>query len=203
MEKKKKQNLIIFSSVCAVVVATTLILFFVMKKQQKKDEIKKKEAEAKKPVVDDGYIRPTRNRNGELTNPMSEIKNKVLYSNKANTIVRTTPWINNPTALGFFDHNILSSAKEKDTPLGVIIGEAKGKENPQMRWLKIQLAKPIVKKVVPYGISSTAEYNPIVSLLSFINENANPYGNATGTSVDVYNQAWVRADVATFKPYKK
>lgn len=193
----KKRNIIIISSSLAVVV-TIVVIYFVMKR---KSELKK-EAEAKAieeakavAVANDPYIRPKRDRNGALTNPISELMGKQLIAKSNGTRLRTTPWINNATALVSWDNNVLATAKQGQV-LGTVVGIAKGKETPAMNWYRIKLLKPIKK-------GSTNPYDFMGVEAGFTIASAAFSDQAVGNIQTTYQFAYVRSDVADFKPYKK
>jgi hypothetical protein len=151
------------------------------KKKQEDREQKTQEEEHEKEVRTEGtgatktgYIVPVRNRNGEVVNPLSEVKGKMLYpaSDSSKTVLgyeggagsatlRTEAEVNT----GYINNRINKySGREA---IGTVTSAKKDNLDPAMRWFKVKMKKP-----------------------------------CCGYFSD-YTEGWVRADVVTFNKYKK
>jgi hypothetical protein len=184
MDKGLKISLIVLG-VASVVGATTLILIGVKNKKDEEREKRLRETESSKELKEStqteasgesikGYVTPTRNRNGEIVNPFSEVVGRVLYpsadsndpslgfvggQNKAT--LRTSAEVNT----GTWNNQITTYTGR--TPIGTVISTETDNLNPPMRWFKVKMSKPCC------GIISD------------------------------YTEGYVRADVVTFNKYKK
>jgi hypothetical protein len=186
--KKENQNIIIFSSVAGAIIVATLIWFFVQKSKIETEQLEREEEEKQQEIeANSNVVKPQFNRNGELTNPMSEISGRQLIAKSDNINIRSTPRIDNPTKWGPQDHNIIAKAK-KGSILGTVVGETKGEETPKMRWFKVKLLKPIT-----VGFDHAYGLDPITAGIQIFSD------RKPGT----YSYAWVRADIVTFKQYTK
>jgi hypothetical protein len=186
---KETRNILILTSVSVAIIVATLVWFFVKKNREEERilEEKEKQKQAEKEAKETNIIKPTFNRNGELTNKLSDIKGKQIIAKTDSVNLRTTARIDNPTVWAPYDTNLLAKVK-KNTVIGTLVGETKGEENPKMRWLAIKLVKPIKMEWKTAG-----GFDPLTAGLQLFSESA----------PGIYNYAWVRADVATFKEFKK
>lgn len=186
---KESRNIFVFSSIATVLVVATIIWFFVQKSRLEEERLEKEESEKQQQVASQAnlnVVKPKFNRNGELSNKLSEIIGRNLVSKADNIKIRTTPKVDNPTILAPYDTNILATLS-KGAVIGTVVGEVMGTENPKMRWIKVKLPKPIKITFVNYGL------NPVTTVLQFFGDR----------SPATYTHAFVRADVATFKEYNK
>lgn len=186
---KESRNIFVFSSIATVLVVATIIWFFVQKSRLEEERLEKEEAEKQQQAAsqaNSNVVKPIFNRNGELTNKLSEINGRNLIAKADKIKIRTTPKVDNPTTLGPYDHNILATLS-KGSIIGTVVGEVMGTENPKMRWIKVKLPKPIKITFDNYGL------DPLTSALQFFSDRV----PAT------YTHAFVRADVATFNQYNK
>lgn len=180
------------SLISIAVIGAGVGTYFVLKsKKRKKEEQKEKEQQEKEEYLEQatsneasgqiesgadpnqGYIVPMRNRNGEVINPLSEVKGRMLYpaqdsqsptkgyvGAQGKATLRTSAEVNNGTI-----NNIITKYSA-GTKIGTVIGVSKDELNPPMRWFKVKMAKPCC------GIFSN------------------------------YTVGYVRADVVTFNRYK-
>lgn len=192
MDRRLKIGIIV-TAIIGVGVTTALIIKKSKDKKKEEDRRKKADAEAKQRELElslaseqsgqgvepndpnKGYVVPKRNRNGELLNPLSEIKGKMLYpaidssdpskgylGGQGKATLRSSAEVNT----GYWN-NELKKFTSGDTPIGTVISDKKDNFDPPMRWFKVKLKKPCC------GIITN------------------------------YTEAWVRADVVTFRRYKK
>lgn len=143
---KTSTKIILISSIVVVLTVTVFVVRHFIKKgeeEQRKKEEEKQQQEKEKYEAE--YILPKFNRNGELTNSLSELKKVKLIAKKDGTNLRSSAEINNDS--GFWDlgslygmaSNILATVK-KNSVIGTVESETKGKETPPMRWFKVKLS---------------------------------------------------------------
>jgi hypothetical protein len=77
---------------------------------------------------------PVFNRNGELINDRKIMVGKMLFPKGASANVRTEPQVND----GLWNNKI-TTISGTNTPIGTVIGETLGGEDPAMRWFKVKL----------------------------------------------------------------
>lgn len=186
---KEGKNILIFSSIATVLVVATIIWFFIQKSRLEEEKLEKEEAEKQQQAAAQAsanIVKPTFNRNGELTNKLDQIKGRQLIAKSETTKVRSTPMVDNPTSFAPFDHNIIATLG-KGATIGTVVGEVMGSESPKMRWIKVKLPNPVKVSVDNFGL------DPIASVMQLFSD------RVPGT----YEYAFVRADVATFKQYNK
>ena len=118
-------------------------------------------------------VEPAFNAENELSNPLHQIKGKVLYPKNSQdggwgyANVRSSAEVNNDQGWWDGSDNLITSIKS-NTPIGVVLSETSGIYNGySYRWLKVKLLKP------------------------------------TGGWFSPYTQGYVRADTVTFKAYKR
>lgn len=129
---------------------------------------------ANPPPTDPGMVNPRYNQEGELINPMAELKGRYLYPKRKEVggagyaNIRTSPAVNTDDRWWDFSTNLLTTINS-GTPIGKVSEEAAGEINGYShRWFKVQLYKPVW-----VWWAGTLEYG------------------------------FVRADTVTIKPYEK
>lgn len=184
----ENKKIVLFSSVAVAFIAATIVWFYIQKSKLEKQRLQDEESQRQQEIAQQNaaIVKPIFNRNNELTNPLAQLTGKELIA-KTTINMRSTPQVDNPTFWFPQDHNLLAKAKKGDV-IGTVVSEAKGQETPQMRWLKVKIKNPIVINLTA-GVG-TISPDVIFSVFS----DAKP---------GVYKYAWVRADVVTFKEYKK
>jgi hypothetical protein len=76
---------------------------------------------------------PAFDRNGQLTNHMNMLVGKTLYPKGQSATVRTEPRVND----GLWNNQI-TTIKGQSTPIGKIISQESGQEDPPMRWFRVE-----------------------------------------------------------------
>jgi uncharacterized protein YxeA len=142
---KTSTKIILISSLVVVLTVTIFVVrHFVRKKEEERLKQEQEEQKKAQEKYESEYILPKFNRNGELINTLSELKKVTLIAKKDGTNLRSSAEINNDS--GFWDlgsfygaaTNILATVK-KNSVIGSVENETKGKETPPMRWFKVKL----------------------------------------------------------------
>lgn len=153
MKKETLNKALLLVSVLVSVSIISWAIYKLATKDNEDNEDNQDEADEEAPAVQDPFApinpsatgQPVFDRNNQLSNPLSELRGKVIYPKGGSANVRTENFVND----GFVNNKIVTITGS-NTPIGAIMTESKGQEDPPMRWFRVLLAKPITVGIWPF-----------------------------------------------------
>jgi len=156
MKKQTLNNVLLIGS---AIVSLGIISFAVYKLSTKNDEesdtpdLPENGSQPTPPPINDPLApsttpskEPEFDRNNQLINPINAIKGKMLFPKSGSANIRKENFVNDGMV-----NNLIVKIDGSNTPIGLIMADSKGQEDPPMRWFKVLLKKPVSYGVWPFN----------------------------------------------------